>query len=120
MRRRSSIQPSKNAPRKPSSATKCGGVEEHAVAKRLIKELKGLEPSDERFEAKLSVLIEPVKHHADEEEKTMFPMVRAIFGKNELQELGQKIKVAKGKEIAPARQTVKRYQITEFFSGVRR
>lgn len=71
--------------------------EEHAVAKRLIKELEGLEPTDERFKAKLTVLIEAVKHHADEEEKEMFVMARKMFDKNELEELGDRILLAKEK-----------------------
>jgi hemerythrin superfamily protein len=83
-------------------------IEEHAVAKRLIKELEGLEPTDERYKAKLSVLMEAVKHHADEEEKEMFPMAREIFEKEELDEMGDKIIAAKEKAGAPVPQTARR------------
>lgn len=48
-------------------------IEEHHVVKLLIAELKKLKASDERFEAKFSVLSEMVKHHAEEEEDEMFP-----------------------------------------------
>jgi len=75
--------------------------EEHAVAKRLIKELERLEPSDERYKAKLTVLIENVKHHADEEESTMFPMARKLFKSDELEEIGEEIIAAKEKAGAP-------------------
>ena len=43
-------------------------VEEHHVVHVLIGELKKLKPSDERFQAKFSVLSELVKHHIEEEE----------------------------------------------------
>jgi hemerythrin-like domain-containing protein len=48
-------------------------LEEHHVAKMLIRELKRMKPSDERFDAKFSVLGESVKHHIEEEEKEMLP-----------------------------------------------
>ena len=38
-------------------------VEEHHLVHGLIRELKKLKPSDERFEAKFNVLGELVKHH---------------------------------------------------------
>lgn len=71
--------------------------EEHAVAKRLIKELEGLEPTDERYKAKLQVLGEAVEHHAGEEEKTMFPMVKKLFSKDELETMGEDILAMKQK-----------------------
>ena len=75
--------------------------EEHAVAKRLIKELERLEATDERYKAKLTVLIESVKHHADEEEREMFPMARKLFKSAELEEIGEQIIAAKEKAGAP-------------------
>jgi hemerythrin superfamily protein len=48
-------------------------LEEHHVAHVLINELKRMSPSDDRYEAKFSVLSESVKHHIQEEEGTMFP-----------------------------------------------
>lgn len=75
--------------------------EEHGVAKRLIKEINALEPSDERYKAKLSVLIESVRHHADEEEQRIFPMSRELFDAEELDDLGEAILQAKEKAGAP-------------------
>src|SRR5690242_12020929 len=49
------------------------GEEEHKVAKELIAEAKALSPDDEHWAAKVKVLIEAVEHHAEEEEKEMFP-----------------------------------------------
>src|SRR4051794_27415938 len=44
--------------------------EEHHVADVLVMELAGMDPSDERFDAKTTVLIESVEHHMEEEERT--------------------------------------------------
>jgi len=82
--------------------------EEHAVAKRLIKELEGLEPTDERYKAKLQVLIEAVKHHADEEEKEMFVMAKELFKREELDELGEEILAMKEKLGVPVPQAARR------------
>jgi len=51
-------------------------VEEHHVVNILIEEMRAIGPADERYEAKFTVLMENVKHHIEEEEGTMFPMVR--------------------------------------------
>jgi len=48
-------------------------TEEHHLVHVLIAELKELEPSDETFKAKFTVLGELVKHHVKEEEGEMFP-----------------------------------------------
>jgi len=48
-------------------------LEEHHVVKWLLQELSGLDPSHERFEAKVTVLEEAVKHHVEEEESDLFP-----------------------------------------------
>lgn len=47
--------------------------EEHHLVHVLIAELKKLDPSDEIFKAKFTVLGELVKHHVKEEEGEMFP-----------------------------------------------
>ncbi len=47
--------------------------EEHHLVHVLIGELKELEPRDEAFKAKFTVLGELVKHHVKEEEGEMFP-----------------------------------------------
>ncbi len=54
--------------------------EEHHVADVLCMELAGMQPSDERFDAKTTVLIENVTHHIDEEEQDWFPKVREGLG----------------------------------------
>ena len=61
--------------------------EEHHVVKLVLAELPRVNPEDERFEAKMTVLSELVEHHADEEEKEMFKTAQKL-GKDELELLG--------------------------------
>ncbi|MFI7048539.1 hemerythrin domain-containing protein [Streptosporangium sandarakinum] len=70
-------------------------VEEHHVVAWLLSELKGMDPKDERFDAKVTVLIENVRHHIKEEEEDWFPQVREALGRNRLQELGERMEKAK-------------------------
>ncbi|HYN33435.1 MAG TPA: hemerythrin domain-containing protein, partial [Ilumatobacteraceae bacterium] len=43
-------------------------LEEHHIVKWLLSELADLDPSNERFTPKVTVLIENVRHHVEEEE----------------------------------------------------
>ncbi len=70
-------------------------VEEHHVVVWMLSELAGLDPEDERFDAKMSVLMENVRHHVEEEEKEWFPEVRKAMGRNRLVELGERLEEAK-------------------------
>ena len=49
---------------------------EHASAKQLIAELESMQPGDDLYAAKFTVLGEYVKHNVEEEEKEMFPKVK--------------------------------------------
>lgn len=48
-------------------------MEEHHVAKLLIKELRRMQPGEDAFAPKFKVLGELVAHHIEEEEAEMFP-----------------------------------------------
>jgi hemerythrin superfamily protein len=74
-------------------------LEEHHVAKWVASEVDGMPPDAERFKAKVTVLIENVRHHIEEEEEELFPDVRKALGRNQLQELGEAMKQAK--KVAP-------------------
>ncbi|MGQ0625586.1 MAG: hemerythrin domain-containing protein [Sporichthyaceae bacterium] len=62
--------------------------EEHHVAEVLCTELAVMRPTDERFVAKTTVLIENVEHHIQEEEENWFPQVREALGRKTLGEIG--------------------------------
>ena len=74
-------------------------LEEHHVVKWLLSELEGMDPSHERFDAKVTVLKENVEHHVEEEEGEWFPKLRKALDRKTLQELGEVL--AKAKETAP-------------------
>lgn len=64
-------------------------TEEHLAIKRVLADMLALDVNDEHFDAKLSVLQEEVQHHArEEEEKNLFPLVRKMMSKEELEEMG--------------------------------
>jgi hemerythrin superfamily protein len=70
-------------------------LEEHHLVKMTLAELDKLDPSDERFDAKVTVLIENVRHHVKEEEKELFPKVREELGRAALSDLGETLEAAK-------------------------
>lgn len=63
-------------------------LEEHHVVKLTLAELTRTKPDDERFVAKMNVLIENVRHHVDEEETDFFPKIREAFTRKELELIG--------------------------------
>jgi hemerythrin superfamily protein len=77
--------------------------EEHHVADVLCAELALMKPTDERFDAKTTVLMELVTHHIDEEESEWFPKVRAGLGRKQLQEIGARMEEMRPK--APRKPT---------------
>jgi hemerythrin superfamily protein len=77
------------------------GIEEHHIVKWTLSELDGMDPEDESYKAKVTVLIESVEHHVEEEEKDMFPEVRKALPKSELDDLGEVLERAKA--VAPTK-----------------
>jgi hemerythrin superfamily protein len=76
-------------------------LEEHHIVKWTLSELEALPPDHERFDAKVTVLIESVRHHVEEEETEMFPEVRKALGRKQLAEIGEALE--KAKKMAPTR-----------------
>jgi hemerythrin superfamily protein len=74
-------------------------LEEHHIVKWVLSELEDMRPEDERFDAKVTVLIENVRHHVKEEEEEYFPMVRDELGRRALTDLGDAMVAAK--KVAP-------------------
>jgi len=76
-------------------------LEEHHIVKWVLSELEDMDPEDERFDAKVTVLIENVRHHVEEEESEYFREVRDELGRKALTELGDAMAAAR--ETAPTR-----------------
>lgn len=77
------------------------GFEEHHVAKTLIEELGSLDPADDTWSAKMTVLIENVEHHAEEEETEMFRLIRSATSAEDRAEMGETLEEAKAALGAP-------------------
>jgi hemerythrin-like domain-containing protein len=71
------------------------GYQEHHVADVLVNELHTLAKDDEKWGAKFKVLKESIEHHIEEEERIMFPTARAVLSRDELRDLGARMKALK-------------------------
>ena len=74
-------------------------LEEHHIVKWVLSELQTMAPEDERFDAKVTVLTENVRHHIREEENEFFPLVRDELGRKALNDLGDAM--AEARKTAP-------------------
>src|SRR3954464_13971166 len=92
------------------AATRAGGqasetvlesLEEHHIVKWTLSELETMKPDDERYDAKMKVLMESIRHHVKEEQDELFPKARRLLGQKVLQELGTRME--KAKKLAPTR-----------------
>ena len=76
-------------------------LEEHHLVKLTLAELEPMDPAHERYAAKVTVLIENVRHHVEEEEGQLFPAVRKSLDTKQLREIGGELVAAK--HTAPTR-----------------
>jgi hypothetical protein len=67
--------------------------EEHHVVKLVLDELPDVDPEDDRFQAKMTVLSELIDHHVEEEEKEMFKAAERL-GAGRLEELGSQMEAS--------------------------
>jgi hemerythrin-like domain-containing protein len=71
-------------------------LEEHRAAGDLVlPDLLKTEVASEQFSGRAKVLKELVEHHAEEEEKEMFPKAKQLLDKERLQELGEQMQQRK-------------------------
>lgn len=63
--------------------------EEHRVIDFELPRVKKVDPATDDFSAHVKVLKELVEHHADEEEKEMFPHAKKLLSSEELEALGE-------------------------------
>lgn len=74
-------------------------IVEHASAKELIAQILAMDPSEDLYDAKVTVLSEQIEHHVKEEEGDMFPKVRKTGV--DLDALGEEI-AARKQQLAAA------------------
>ena len=66
-------------------------LEEHLSLKRVLADLLAIEPTDEKFIAKMHVLAEQAQHHNKEEEEHLFPKAKRLLSDSKLSLLGEKM-----------------------------
>ena len=77
------------------------GIQEHHVVKVLMEELGQVEPGGVEWGGKMTVLIENVEHHAEEEEQEMFPSLRSACEASMLERLAEEMEQRKASLGAP-------------------
>ena len=76
-------------------------MEEHRAAGDLVlPDLLATEVETDQFGGRAKVLKELIEHHADEEEKEMFPRARELLGLEALRELGERMQARKEELLA--------------------
>lgn len=88
--------------KKASTPIALEAVEEHLQIKRLLAEIRDLDPRDERWMAKLTVLMENVRHHVKEEEDEAFPKLKKQVASEDLQQLAEEYEQAKATGLEPS------------------
>ena len=66
-----------------------------------MAEIGSMEPNTEDWAAKVTVLIENVEHHAEEEEENLFPKVRSNTSNEQRDSLGERMEARKAELGAP-------------------
>lgn len=75
--------------------------EEHHVVERCLEDLASVDPSDERFEAKVAVMRNLVLQHVEWEEAELFPRIRRAMDLPLRRELGDEVESAKSPDSTP-------------------
>ena len=70
-------------------------IVEHAGAKKLIAEIEDMDPDDDYYDAKVTVLSEMIKHHVKEEEKPGGMFSESRKADMDLDTLGERLKARK-------------------------
>jgi hemerythrin-like domain-containing protein len=66
------------------------GIQEHHVVHVLVDELRAMDGTEEEYAPKVTVLIENVEHHIEEEESELLPQAKEILG-DDLKLLGEQM-----------------------------
>jgi iron-sulfur cluster repair protein YtfE (RIC family) len=72
-------------------------LKEHSQMKVFLGELGAVVSETDKFEPLLTKLIADVRHHVEEEEGEMFPLVEDQFDENTLEKWGSQMEMEKGR-----------------------
>ena len=72
--------------------------EEHAVVKKLLRELSRAKTANEEWQAQAKVLQENVEHHVQEEENELFKKASKALSEEEIDELGELLAAEKNRK----------------------
>lgn len=72
--------------------------EEHAVVKKLLRELSRAKTANEEWQAQAKVLQENVEHHVEEEENELFKKAAKVLSQEEIDELGELLAAEKNRK----------------------
>src|ERR1700737_2863644 len=78
-------------------------IEEHKQIKMVLADLEQTDKTTDEWGAALKVLKEDVMHHVGEEEDELFPKVKKILSKDQLEALGTRMEGMKMQLMASAR-----------------
>jgi hemerythrin superfamily protein len=76
-------------------------TKEHAELESIMKQLEGVDAGEPRFTELVEAMTQALRHHAEDEETTQFPQLRAHLSEERLVELRHKVQSAK--KLAPTR-----------------
>ena len=97
------------------------GYEEHFIAREIINRAMQTKSDKNLFQARCKVLKELIEHHADEEEKEMFPTVKKALGQERLEALGAEMEpLFKSLEALPLPALARRAERTEVLADVKK
>ncbi|MFE0508795.1 hemerythrin domain-containing protein [Streptomyces sp. NPDC058964] len=76
-------------------------LEDHAKAEQIMKDLEGLDADAPEFDRLVTALMSEIRAHLADEERNLFPSLRAACPAEVLDTLGDKVRMAK--KMAPTR-----------------
>ncbi|WP_320782060.1 hemerythrin domain-containing protein [Streptomyces sp. CRN 30] len=76
-------------------------IDDHSAAERTMKELEHCQADDPQFDRLMTQLMSEIRDHVADEEGNLFPMMRQVCTTDDLDQLGDKVRMAKKK--APTR-----------------
>lgn len=86
---------------------------EHLEADQLAAKLAETDPASDEFPEALKKLVDAVKHHVEEEEKTVLPGMRQRMGAAELERLGQAFLSSRQEHLGDEPQDITKAQLEQ-------